>query len=526
MLKKVQRLGGALFAPVLLFAFSGILVSITIILKNPDFVGELANPDGTFYKVIYIIEEGAWTVFRQLPLLFVIGLPISLATKAQARASMTALVSFLVFNYFVKGILTFWGNDFGIDFNQQINSMNGITTIAGIKTLDTSMIGAIIVSGISIIIHNKFFDKKLPDFLGIFQGSTLVFAISFFSMLPLAFITCLVWPKVQLGIISLQSFLVASGAFGVWLYTFLERILIPTGLHHFIAGPFVYGPAIVDGGIAKFWAENINYFSSIKEPLAPLFPQGGFALHGNGKIFGAIGIALALYKVAKKENKKVIAGLLIPAALTAILAGVTEPFEFTFMFIAPILFFIHAVLSATMATLMFTLGVVGNMSGGLIEIMTINWLPLLKNHYIIILTQIFIGLGFVLIYYFIFKIIIEKFDIKTPGREDDNNDIKLYTKEDLKKCPKQEKKSVQNQYMTKAIKFVEAFGGPDNIETVSSCATRLRISVNDEEKVLNDSLFRSAGAAGVVRNGKAFQVIVGLSVPQIRECFEEIINNK
>lgn len=181
-----------------------------------------------------------------------------------------------------------------------------------------------------------------------------------------------------MGISSLQALMVTSGTFGVWLYTFLERILIPTGLHHFIYGPFIFGPAVVDTGIQVAWAENLLNFANSTQPLKELFPQGGFALHGNSKIFGCIGIALAMYKTARPEKKKIVSGLLIPAALTAALVGITEPLEFTFLFIAPFLFVVHAVLAATMAAVMYAFGVVGNMGSGIIEIAALNWLPLMK----------------------------------------------------------------------------------------------------------------------------------------------------
>ncbi len=524
-MKQFQRLGGALFAPVLLFAFSGILVAITIILKNPDFVGSLANPDGTFYKIVYVIEEGGWTVFRQLPILFAIGLPIGLATKAPARAVMTSFVSYITFNYFVSAILLFWGPNFGVDFTQNIGGVSGLTMIGGIKTLDTSIVGAIIASLIGVAIHNKFFEKKLPDVLGIFQGSTLVSAISFFAMLPLALLTCMLWPKVQLGINSLQGILAGSGAFGVWLYTFLERILIPTGLHHFIYGPFIFGPAVVEGGIAKFWAENVNTFASTTGSIKELFPQGGFALHGNSKIFGAIGIALAIYKTAMPHKKKVVLGLLIPATFTSVLAGITEPLEFTFLFIAPFLFLIHSILAATMAMVMYVFGVVGNMGGGLIEILAINWIPMSKNHFSMVGTQLLVGLTFIPIYYYVFKTCIEKFKLKTPGREEDNEEVKLYTKKDYKeKISGKDAAENKNSYGSQASKFLEAFGGAENIDVLNNCATRLRVSVKNESNVAPDSVFKGAGAHGVVRNGKSFQIIVGLSVPQVRDSIEELIN--
>ncbi len=180
-------------------------------------------------------------------------------------------------------------------------------------------------------------------------------------------LTLLGWPKVQMGIESLQAFLRSAGALGVWVYTFLERILIPTGLHHFIYGPFIFGPAAVEGGIQMYWAQHLQEFSLSAEPLKSLFPEGGFALHGNSKIFGAVGISLAMYFTAAPENRVKVAGLLIPATLTAMLVGITEPLEFTFLFISPLLFAVHAVLAASMSTVMYLFGVVGNMGGGLID---------------------------------------------------------------------------------------------------------------------------------------------------------------
>ena len=519
MFKQIQRVGGALFTPVLLFAFSGILVALTIIFKNPDFVGGLADPSGNFYKVMKVVEEGGWTVFRQMPLLFALGLPIGLAKKAQARAVLIVFAIYMTYNYFINAILTFWGSSFGVDFSQSVGGTSGLAEIAGVKTLDTSIIGGIAVGLIVTALHNNFFEKKLPDYLGIFQGSTLVMSIAFFAILPFALLTCVVWPKVQLGINSLQGFLAVSGAFGVWLYTLLERILIPTGLHHFIYGPFIYGPAAVDGGIVSYWAQHVSEFASSSTPIKELFPQGGFALHGNSKIFGSIGIALAMYKTALPSKKKVVLGVVVPAAITAILAGITEPLEFTFLFIAPFLFAIHALLAATMATVMYMLGVVGNMGGGLIEIATMNWLPMAKNHFGMVATQIGVGIVFIGIYYIVFKTLIEKYDIKTPGRDADA-EVKLYSKSDFKE---KTNGMVGNAYMDQASQFLDALGGASNIESVSNCATRLRVSVIDVDLVASDSVFKSASAHGVVRNGNSLQVIVGLSVPQVRDCVEELM---
>ncbi|NCG51580.1 alpha-glucoside-specific PTS transporter subunit IIBC [Serratia fonticola] len=526
MLSQIQRFGGAMFTPVLLFPFAGIVVGIAIMLRNPMFVGEaLTAPDNLFAQIVHIIEEGGWTVFRNMPLIFAVGLPIGLAKQAQGRACLAVLVSFMTWNYFINAMGMTWGQYFGVDFNVDPVAGTGLTMIAGIKTLDTSIIGAIVISGLVTAIHNRYFDKQLPVFLGIFQGSSFVVIVAFFVMIPCAWLTLFGWPKVQMGIESLQEFLRSAGSLGVWVYTFLERILIPTGLHHFIYGPFVFGPAVVEGGIQVYWAQHLQEFSQSTLPLKTLFPEGGFALHGNSKVFGCLGIALALYATASPENRVKVAGLLIPATLTAMLVGITEPLEFTFLFISPVLFVVHAFLAATMATVMYMCGVVGNMGGGLLDqFLPQNWIPMFHNHASMMFIQIGIGLAFTGIYFLVFRTLILRFNLKTPGREE--AEIKLYSKADYQASRQQTtaaaaKETKQGQ----AAGFLEALGGANNILSVNNCATRLRITLVDMSLTQSDDIFKALGAHGVVRRGNGIQVIVGLNVPQVRDQIENLMKD-
>ncbi|MFV9067913.1 alpha-glucoside-specific PTS transporter subunit IIBC [Serratia fonticola] len=526
MLSQIQRFGGAMFTPVLLFPFAGIVVGIAIMLRNPMFVGEaLTAPDNLFAQIVHIIEEGGWTVFRNMPLIFAVGLPIGLAKQAQGRACLAVLVSFMTWNYFINAMGMTWGQYFGVDFNVDPVAGTGLTMIAGIKTLDTSIIGAIVISGLVTAIHNRYFDKQLPVFLGIFQGSSFVVIVAFFVMIPCAWLTLFGWPKVQMGIESLQEFLRSAGSLGVWVYTFLERILIPTGLHHFIYGPFVYGPAVVEGGIQVYWAQHLQEFSQSTLPLKTLFPEGGFALHGNSKVFGCLGIALALYATTAPENRVKVAGLLIPATLTAMLVGITEPLEFTFLFISPVLFVVHAFLAATMATVMYMCGVVGNMGGGLLDqFLPQNWIPMFHNHASMMFIQIGIGLAFTGIYFLVFRTLILRFNLKTPGREE--AEIKLYSKADYQASRQQTtaaaaKETKQGQ----AAGFLEALGGASNILSVNNCATRLRITLVDMSLTQSDDIFKALGAHGVVRRGNGIQVIVGLNVPQVRDQIENLMKD-
>ena len=524
MLSQIQRFGGAMFTPVLLFPFAGIVVGIAIMLRNPLFVGEaLTAPDHLFAQIVHIIEEGGWAVFRNMPLIFAVGLPIGLAKQAQGRACLAVLISFLTWNYFINAMGMTWGHFFGVDFSAEPTAGSGLAMIAGIKTLDTSIIGAIVISGIVTAIHNRYFDKPLPVFLGIFQGSSFVVILAFFVMIPCAWLTLLGWPKVQMGIEPLQAFLRSAGALGVWVYIFLERILIPTGLHHFVYGPFIFGPAAVEGGIQVYWAQHLQEFSQSTLPLKTLFPEGGFALHGNSKVFGSVGIALAIWYTASPENRVKVAGLLVPATLTAVLVGITEPLEFTFLFISPLLFAVHAVLAATMATVMYTFGVVGNMGGGLLDqFLPQNWIPMFHNHAATVFTQIGIGVCFTGVYFVVFKTLIARLNLKTPGREE--SEIKLYSKADYKAARGQTTApAVASQQVGQAAGFLQALGGAANIDSINNCATRLRIALVDMAKTQSDDVFKALGAHGVVRRGNGIQVIVGLHVPQVRDQLESLM---
>lgn len=307
---KLLRFGEAMFAPVLLFIFPGIVVALATVYTNPDIVGSIAN-EGTMWSNIWaVIETGGWTVFNYMEVLFVIDLLLGLAKHARGRAAMESFVIYLTFNYFISVILAIFGSNFGVDFNQEADDQSRMKLIAGIKTLDTGVLGAMLVSALAIWLHNWYFDKSLPEFFGIFQGSTMVVMIGFFVMLP-------------------------------------------TGLHHFIYTPFQCGPAVVEGGTTLYWIEHMQEFARSSASLKSLFPEGGFAM--------------AFYAASKPENRKKVLALLISGVLTAVFAGITEPFDYTFLFIAPAIFFIHAFLVATMATTMYIFGVVGDMQGGLIE---------------------------------------------------------------------------------------------------------------------------------------------------------------
>ena len=527
LMQGMQRFGGAMYTPVIFFAFFGLAVAVSIICKNEGILGSIAAQGTLWYDFWFVVEQGAWTVFSQMPILFAIAVPIGFAKKEPARCAMEGFVIYMLFNYFIAGLLTLHGSYFGVDYSQAAGAGTGLAMIANIKTLDMGMLGAILIACVTAYLHNRFYDTNIPDWLGIFRGPAFVVAVGFAVMIPLAFVFCLVWPAVQHAIMQFQDFLKTSGLVGVWAYTFSERILLPAGLHHFIYLPFIFGPAVCDGGIQAYWLQHLNDFAVSGKSLAELFPEGGFALHGSSKIFGLPGAALAIYMCARPEKRKKTAALLIPATLTAMLCGITEPLEFTFLFVAPLLYLVHALLSACLSTTLFALGLAGNFGGGLIDAFVQNWIPLFSFHSGTYLMQILVGLCFTAIYFVVFRALILKFDYATPGRTADDVEDKLFSKAEYKAKKEMEDMGLaDNALAIRAKVFLDSLGGPDNIKEVTNCATRLRVTVADPDKVAPVGKFTKAGAFGLVKNGKAVQVIVGLSVPQVRSYFDALLKGE
>ncbi len=401
--------------------------------------------------------------------------------------------------------------------------------VASIKTLDMGMIGALAISGIVIALHNKFFETELPEWLGVFSGSTFVYMIAFFVMLPTALAACLVWPHVQDGIRAFQGFVATVGLPGVWIFAFLERALIPFGLHHLLYSPFYYDNAVVNGGIYAAFAKQLPEIAASSAPLTELAPYAAFTCSTWSKMFGCPGIALAFYFTAKPEKRQELLGLLIPITLTAIFCGMTEPIEFTFLFIAPGLFIVHCALAACLATAMNAVGVVGVFAGGLIEISSLNLIPLWANHWMTYLVGLVVGLVFTGIWFVVFRFLIVKFDFKTPGREDDEEEIKFHSKAEYRAAKQGSGAAAleagveENPYAVTAAACMELVGGPDNIVDVTNCVTRLRLNVKDETLVADDKDFKSIGTSGCMKKGKSVQIIIGLKVPKVRDEFEKLM---
>lgn len=403
----------------------------------------------------------------------------------------------------------------GVIFNASNILLSASVSIAGMAVAFPLGVGLALVLGVFI----NYFSSPKGDPFWLFTG-----VIGFFVMIPVAILIALVWPHVQSALLGLQGFFKASGAAGLFTYNLLQKLLLPFGVHHFIYAPVLFDNVIVDGGTISYWAQHLPDFVNSSKPLIELYPLGGFSNGELAKIFGVIGVALAFYKTARPEKRKMVVALMVPACLTAMMTGITEPLEFTFLFVAPVLYVVYSVLSALLAVVMLLFGVIGNFGQGIPNIIFLNLIPLFKNHEMMYVWMLVIGVAFTAIYYFVFKFMILKFNYATPGREAVDEDTKLLTKDEYKALKDEKQSFGSDRFDVKGI--IAALGGGDNILEISNCATRLRLLVKDEKAVQSLEEFKKYGAIGLVKNGTSIQVIIGLDVPKVREQAELLLGRE
>lgn len=528
MLQKIQRFGGAMFAPAMLFSISGLMVGISALATTVDIVGDLATYGTPWYVFWAIIQRGSWTVFKRLPLFFAIALPIGLAQKQPARCCLEALVAYFAYCFFLSEIIKLSGDNLGLKYPASLTPASGITVIDGIKTLDTGIIGPLAVSTIVVAIHDRFYDAKVPDWLGTFSGSSLVYLISFFAVLALAIFSAVTVPYVYDVTDTLRHALAGVGPFGVGIFVFLERALEPFGLHHLLYMPIYYDNLVINDGIYATWTNLLPILSHSTRPLNELAPWAGYTATGWVKLFGLPAIAAAFYTTAKPERRAGLKVILVPAIVASVVCGITEPLEFLFMFTHPGLFLLYAVLSSCLAMTMNFFGIVGIFSGGFMEMAAFNFIPLMRTHAGAYLLALGIGLAFSLIFFVSFRALILIYDLKTPGREDhvanraaiDHLTGSGFAKE---QSPNDEVNSRSDQDHVLAERVIQLLGGVGNIVGATNCATRLRVEVEDPSIVADNASFVAVGAKGLIITGKTAQVIIGISVPRVKEHFDQIM---
>ena len=528
----LQRVGRAFMLPIALLPIAGLLLGIGSSFTNQTTVdtyslGWLLGEGTVLNTVLTVMSETGNIIFANLPIIFAMGVALGMAENEKATATLSAAISFFVMHRTISTLLSLSGKlDGGM-------AEGTLANVVGIRSLEMGVFGGIIVGLGVAFLHNRFYKIKLPSVISFFGGVRFVPIVCSVAYIFVGVAMYFVWPVLQGWIYSLGDLVNRSGYAGTWIYGIIERALIPFGLHHVFYMPFwqtgLGGTAVIDG-ITVYGAQNI-FFAELASPSTEVFSVSAMRFM-TGKfpfmIFGLPGAALAMWRAARPEKRKVAGGLLLGAALTSILTGITEPLEFTFLFVAPLLYVIHCVLAGLSYMLMHILGVGVGMtfSGGFIDLTLFGILQgNAKTNWVQIL---WVGAIYFVVYYFLFGFLIRKFNYKTPGREDVEGEVKLYTRADYNaKRAKEDSAGVaeEKSAVSLAAQIVESLGGAGNIKNLDSCATRLRVTVSDPSAVSEEGLKR-AGALGVIKKGEGVQVIYGPRVTVIKSEVEEWLEGK
>lgn len=534
----LQRVGRSFMLPIAILPVAGLLLGIGSSFTNETMLEtyglmRILGPGTIFAAVFEVMSEAGNVVFANLPILFAMGVAIGMAKKEKEVAALSAAIAFFIMHASINALIT-------INGGTEAMLAGAVTSVCGITSLQMGVFGGILVGLGVAALHNRFYKIELPQVLSFFGGSRFVPIISALVYTGVGILMFFIWPAIQKGIYTIGDLVLNSGYAGTWVYGFMERLLIPFGLHHVFYLPFwqtAVGGTLEVGGRVVEGAQNI-FFAQLADPSvtkyavsATRFMSGKFPL----MIFGLPGAALAMYKTAAPEKRKAAGGLLLSAALTAMITGITEPLEFTFLFVAPALYGIHCILAGFAYMLMhvFEVGVGMTFSGGLIDLTLFGIMQgNAKTNWIWI---VIVGIGYFIVYYVLFYHLIRRFDLKTPGR-DNNDEVKLYRRSDMDARKHGENAGEQGSdndrnmdvfrnhspQMETSRLICEGLGGKANISDVDCCATRLRCTVYDAALVKEDVL-RASGASGVVKKGYGVQVIYGPKVSVIKSNLEDYL---
>ena len=520
----LQRVGRSFMLPIALLPVAGLLLGIggsftnITTLETYNLTGIIY--EGSFlYTVFDIMSKTGSAVFDNLALLFAVGVAIGMAKKEKEVAALSGVIAYLIMNTAISALITAKG---GVD----AMPINSTTLSLGIRTLQMGVFGGIIVGLGVAALHNRFYKIQLPQVLSFFGGTRFVPIICSLVYLLVGVLMFFLWPLVQGAIASLGNLVYRSGYAGTLIYGIIERALIPFGLHHVFYMPFwqteLGGSMIIDGITVQgaqniFFAELASKSTQQFSVSATRFMSGKFPF----MIFGLPAAALAIYKTARPEKKKLVGGLLLSAAVTSMLTGITEPIEFTFLFVAPLMYVVHCILAGFSYMLMHILnvGVGMTFSGGIIDLTLFGILQgNSKTNWIWIIV---VGAVYAVIYYFLFYFMITKLNLKTPGREADDEETKLYTRSDVNA-----RKTGNNTiYDRVSALILKGLGGKGNISDIDCCATRLRITVKNADDI-NDSYLKESGASGVIHKGNGVQIIYGPQVSYIKSNLEEFMDTE
>ena len=522
----LQRVGRSFMLPIALLPVAGLLLGIGSSFTNETMLAayglnSVIHPGTLIYTILDVMSQTGNAVFNNLALLFAMGVAIGMARKEKEVAALSGAVAYIIMNTAIQAMINAAG---GVE----AMPANSTTTMLGITTLQMGVFGGIVVGLGVAALHNKFYKIELPQVLAFFGGTRFVPIVSSIVYLVVGIAMFYIWPVVQNGIAALGALVLASGYAGTFIYGLLERALIPFGLHHVFYMPFwqtaVGGTAIIDGVTVTgaqniFFAELASKSTTVFSVSATRFMAGKFPF----MMFGLPGAALAMYQCAKPEKKKAAGGLLLSAALTAFLTGITEPLEFTFIFVALPMYAVHCVLAGLSFMLMHILnvGVGMTFSGGLIDLVLFGVMQgNAKTHWVWVVV---VGAVYFVLYYIIFRFMISKFDYKTPGR-DDAEEVKLYTRADVNARSAASGSTAPAGDDPVSALIVEGLGGTANLSDVDCCATRLRCTVKDAALVRQDVL-KASGASGVICKGNGVQVVYGPKVAVIKAKLEDYLES-
>ncbi len=541
----LQRVGRSFMLPIAILPVAGLLLGIGGSFTNATMISAyhleaILGPGTVLNGFLNILNNCGNVVFENLPLLFAIGVAVGMAKKEKEVAALASVIAFFIMHTAIHAMLVLFGkvtvapavmDGAGLPLSDMIGSVEqtvgmlegSVTKVLGISSLQMGVFGGVIV-GIGVAaLHNKYYNIQLPQVLSFFGGTRFVPIISSLVYIFVGIFMYFVWPVIQNGIYGLGALVSNSGYAGTWIYGIIERALIPFGLHHVFYMPFwqtAVGGQLEVAGQMVYGAQNIFFAQLANVGEIAHFSVNPGTRFMTGKfpfmIFGLPGAALAMYKTAKAEKRQVAGGLLLSAALTAMLTGITEPLEFTFIFVAPFLYAIHSVLAGAAYMLMHILnvGVGMTFSGGIIDLVLFGILPgAAKTSWYWIPV---VGVAYFGVYFFLFRFLILKYDLKTPGR-DDNEEVKLYVRSDVnaKKAAASAGGMGSSPEDERSRMILNGLGGKKNVADVDCCITRLRCTVNKPELVSED-LLKKTGAAGVIRKGQGIQVIYGPTVPNIK----------
>lgn len=496
---QLQRIGKALMLPVAILPAAGLLLAIGTAIQGEALQHYLPFiQNGGVQNVAKLMTAAGSIIFENLPMIFALGVAIGLA-GGDGVAAIAAFVGYIIMNKTMGDFLQ-------VTPKNVTDPASGYASILGIPTLQTGVFGGIIIGALAAWCYNKFYNINLPSYLGFFAGKRFVPIMMATTSFILAFPMALIWPTIQTGLNAFSTGLLDSNTgVAVFLFGFIKRLLIPFGLHHIFHAPFWFefgswknAAGEIIHGDQRIFIEQIREGAHL---TAGKFMQGEFPV----MMFGLPAAALAIYHSAKPENKKVVAGLMGSAALTSFLTGITEPLEFSFLFVAPLLFFIHAVLDGLSFLTLYLLDVhLGyTFSGGFIDYVLLGVLPNKTQWWLVIP----VGLVYAVIYYFVFRFLIVKLKYKTPGREDNQSQAVTASATEL------------------PYAVLEAMGGKANIKHLDACITRLRVEVNDKSKVDVPGL-KDLGASGVLEVGNNMQAIFGPKSDQIKHEMQQIMNGQ